>query len=510
LTYDPTPWSPGDTITAAKLNKIEQAVATGSLTAGPTGPAGPPGPAGASGNQGPQGPQGPVGQTGPQGPQGPTGPTGPAGSTGPQGPAGPTGPTGPGVPTGGSNGQILAKGSSADYDTVWIAPPSGGTVTVNPSATDGDFGVIPLDSFTGATDDQKLTNALSAVAADTYKRTILLTNRQYSFATVNRTAFSGLSIQGPGGYGNADKGASYIHSECRMSGSGPWFHNNSADVFDVSLRGLAFIGGSGASVLGHVGGGSWWRLHMRDITSSGLKSVLGSVAQQLLITGAHLDGFWEINNCYNTAFHLGGSDNRLWSNGGFLDSNTAFNTAGSANGQAHLWCDSLDNTTIGPLYITAEGPWAAVRIDGAAYGATGASFGGPLTFTGLQLEGRNIGAGCNGALVRMNGGIARFRDCNFNYAMISPASMGRTPADAGVIHHAAGQLLVDGTSYDRATGVAETVPFVYTASTGPCIVRSVQPVFHGGTWSTGLPRVALKSGTTENRITDATVTLITV
>ena len=118
---------------------------------GPQGEVGPQGPAGADSTvPGPQGPQGPQGETGPQGeagPQGPQGETGPQGPQGPAGEAGPQGPTGPqgetgaagakgddgdqgapgvGVPTGGTEGQVLAKASSTNYDTAWINPPSGG------------------------------------------------------------------------------------------------------------------------------------------------------------------------------------------------------------------------------------------------------------------------------------------------------------------------------------------------------------------------------------------------
>lgn len=99
---------------------------------GPTGPQGPQGVKGDKGDTGDTGPQGPIGLTGPTGPQGPqglkgdTGDTGPIGPTGPTGPTGATGATGPqgpagaGVPTGGTSGQILAKNTATDYDTVWI------------------------------------------------------------------------------------------------------------------------------------------------------------------------------------------------------------------------------------------------------------------------------------------------------------------------------------------------------------------------------------------------------
>jgi collagen type VII alpha len=107
--------------------------ATGATGAtGDTGPTGPQGDVGATGSTGATGPTGATGETGPQGLQGVTGPTGvtgatgdtgatgPTGPTGLTGPTGSTGPTGQGVPTGGTEGQILAKKTSTDYDTQWI------------------------------------------------------------------------------------------------------------------------------------------------------------------------------------------------------------------------------------------------------------------------------------------------------------------------------------------------------------------------------------------------------
>ncbi len=82
---------------------------------------------GATGATGPTGPQGPSGATGPQGIVGATGPSGaPSTIPGPTGPTGATGAAGVGVPTGGTTGQVLAKTSNTNYDTQWIASPSGG------------------------------------------------------------------------------------------------------------------------------------------------------------------------------------------------------------------------------------------------------------------------------------------------------------------------------------------------------------------------------------------------
>ena len=82
MAYKKQTWNDNDVITKAKLDHIEEGIASIELT---------PGPKGETGAQGPAGPQGATGETGPQGPAGPQGATG---ETGPQGPAGPTGPKG--------------------------------------------------------------------------------------------------------------------------------------------------------------------------------------------------------------------------------------------------------------------------------------------------------------------------------------------------------------------------------------------------------------------------------
>src|SRR6185295_3565145 len=54
--------------------------------------------------------------------EGPPGLTGPPGPIGPEGPEGAPGDDGLGVPTGGTNGQVLMKSSDTDFDTVWWTP----------------------------------------------------------------------------------------------------------------------------------------------------------------------------------------------------------------------------------------------------------------------------------------------------------------------------------------------------------------------------------------------------
>lgn len=62
MAYEPTTWKDGDTITAERLNKLEQGVKNEQV--------GPQGPKGDTGEQGPAGEKGEKGDTGAQGPAG--------------------------------------------------------------------------------------------------------------------------------------------------------------------------------------------------------------------------------------------------------------------------------------------------------------------------------------------------------------------------------------------------------------------------------------------------------
>jgi hypothetical protein len=123
---------------------------------GPKGEVGPQGPQGVQGEVGPQGEQGPQGIQGNQGIQGEIGPEGPKGQKGDQGekgekgeqgkrgPAGHSvaGPAGVGVKSGGSTGQVLAKASDRDYDTVWEDAAAGGGNSFTTIAVSGQSDIV--------------------------------------------------------------------------------------------------------------------------------------------------------------------------------------------------------------------------------------------------------------------------------------------------------------------------------------------------------------------------------
>lgn len=199
--------TPADPLTGDELMPIAQLGVTRSATLNQLATLAPAGPAGPPGDTGPEGPKGDTGAAGADGDTGPAGtdgktilngtgapagglgvdgdfyldtatsglygpktsgawgsPTSLIGATGSTGLKGDTGDAGPGVPSGGAAGQVLAKNSTTDYDTVWSTPGSGALTkiaSIGPlvaSTASLDFSAIPqtytslqLDLYTRAT-----------------------------------------------------------------------------------------------------------------------------------------------------------------------------------------------------------------------------------------------------------------------------------------------------------------------------------------------------------------------
>ncbi len=91
-----------------------------------------------------------LGAVGPQGPQGETGPKGEAGDNG------------QGVPTGGTEGQVLAKTDGTDFNTGWITPTGGGAALSLSHSLDLEDFVMP------AVNTSKALGTIAAVGAGTY------------------------------------------------------------------------------------------------------------------------------------------------------------------------------------------------------------------------------------------------------------------------------------------------------------------------------------------------------
>lgn len=363
-------------------------------------------------------------------------------------------------------------------------------------------GAVYLDEkqFTGANDDARLTNAMSYAAAQTYPPFIVLGNRSHTFSTA-RTLYNGFRLRGPGGPANPEIGsADGAHNPCKVqiNTSGTWLTSNASQLWNMAVMGgIGFRGTSSAQFLG--GSAVFWSGLIRDVSFSDFKGVLGSYATAVKLNLFHVDGFVEFQNGYDTPIHIAGSDNHLFLGTTNIDSDPAYATAGGVTGHPHVWFDYLEKSFIGPIYVTCESQWQGLRVTGPGYNSGSDNQGGPNWIHGAIIEGRNKSQPCYGSVVRVEGGITSFTDCWFGFGMSSPASMSHSPTDAGMIHQTSGALSVQGCLYDRASGVAESVPFIYSAG-GIARAYNTWHGSNGGTWS-GLPRVTGAGVTADSSVT---------
>lgn len=426
MPYVPTAWNPGDEVTSAKQNKIEQGIQTAQATA-------------------------------------------------------------------------EAAQSAVDQLTSVVnslgAGSGGSGSTVSSTA-----GAVSLWSFAGATPDAKLTNALSYAAAQTVTTPPILVSPDpavgsgsVSFSQAGRPWFNGLKIIYPYGFGNQQRGAESIPCDVRYTGTGAWWILPAGNTYDVEFAGIGFQGNSGSVFLDNPNNGVLWTSKLHDLGFNLWKHVLGSISNKLLLTACLFNGWWNINNSYNTAVHIGGSDCNLWLDGLLIDSPTSI-MGTTTPGNYHIWLDYLEKTEIGGIYMTAE-KVSGIRISG------GATTSGLVLNGQGRVEGRNTSQPTWGANILIEGGVNTIRDWWIAYGLSNPNQNGHTN-ETGVVTQTGGDTLFDGCYYDTASGVALTVPWI-SARGGKVRVVNARTGSKGGSWGANKPVVQAAGGTID---VDSTVT----
>jgi hypothetical protein len=376
-----------------------------------------------------------------------------------------------------------------------------------------DVGTVILDSFAGADAEARLTAAMSYAGAQTFPPIIFLADgtTEYLFTTTRTNPYDYCRIACPAVVSNPERNSqTKMGVKIRCTASNGLFRAISgATVWGLDLRYFALAGSSAGSFItcDSNGASQFYQAQIHQLSSHGMFSVIGKPAEVARFTAAIFSGYWEINNSYHGAVHMAGSDSTLFSDGAQFDSGPSFATSGGSVGDYHIWFDFLDKSTVGPLYVTCESNWNGVRVTGVSDPRTSTGNNpGFIQGYGWRIEGRNQNQGCNGSVLRVEGGLVMLDQPWLSYGMVSPATQGHSPADAGVVHQSGGILHIVRGSYDRAATVAGSVPWIYSSG-GRLFVDRAEFRSKGGTWPSGgysLPRVDQAGGTV---VADGSVTV---
>jgi len=353
---------------------------------------------------------------------------------------------------------------------------------------------VLLDTFDGATDDAKLTAALSYQAAATVKPAIILGNREYTFSQT-RTPFSGMRIRGSGytGFQNIEQGASLASTKVKLnvgSGSSSWLVGNST-VYSVQIADIAMTALAGGQFLDWPlgAGNTLYASSFGNLQFYGFQHVFGRPGEAAAVTLNSWYGDWNIVGVGGQQISVRGSDN--WFTPNVLN-------IGWRNAPADTYLARFENVAksfVRGWYMTCYNANSrAILVTGSA------SSQGGLFVSDSVIEGQNKDEWAAGALIKVQGGSATFTNIALNFAM-GGASMA-TPymGDSADIMVEGGSARFQNLDINKATGRAETIPILKVTG-GRASIKDVWGMPGGGAWS-ALPLAQAAGGTLFN---DATV-----
>lgn len=357
------------------------------------------------------------------------------------------------------------SGSIAADSDVTLGSPSGGQVLTYDSGDDkwknlaATPGVVQLDSFSGATDDDKLTAALSYAQTQTYIPAIQFPNRTVTLSQT-RIPFSGMKLIGPGAPGGPKNlelsSGKFSNSKVELNvgnGTASWMVATGT-VYDIYIGNIAFQGGSSSQFwhqpLSTAPG--LYAAQFDALTFYGFQHVFGQPSNQAALTQVFFTGHWQVIGPNDVQFCIAGSDNAFWT-AGYLNIGGNPSVDGANRFLIEL---SVGKTDVGKIYVTCNNGWLGVKCTGDL---------GGLNFFGGDFEGQNINNPCYGSVIRVEGGGVSFCGPWTAYAMSNPGTYSH-----GVIEVTGGNVLVDRPTYERGN-TAASVPYVY-CSGGKIEVRS--------------------------------------
>jgi predicted heme/steroid binding protein len=311
---------------------------------------------------------------------------------------GPQGPAGPGVPIGGTTGQILAKNSATNYDTLWIDNATGTVTSVNASGISGisvSGGPITASGtllITNTAPDQivSLTGAGTTIISGAYPTFTITSNDEYdgTVTSVNASGGVGISVSGvpitsSGTLTITNTAPDQVVSlsgtgTTSISGTYPSFTINSADQYigtvtsiattapitggTITASGTIGITQSGISTDGYLSSTDWNTFNNKQgtitLTTTGTSGAATLIGNTLNIPQYEAEGNYVTTattlTINGTTYDL--SANRSWSVGTVTSVNASAGTGISVSG--------VPITGSGTITITNTAPDQVVSLTG--------------------------------------------------------------------------------------------------------------------------------------------------
>jgi hypothetical protein len=369
---------------------------------------------------------------------------------------------------------------------------SGGSVAQNPVP-----GLVMLDSFPGATDDDKHAAAKSYAAAQTYVPLIGLGNRAHTFNGAQGQPYKGWGLWGPqAGWPNREQGVQRCTVTVTVT-NGPWIDHAANGYYGYTFGNIDFVGGGTTTQFFRASNSAnpAWKILGHNLGFQNFKGVFGNSTENCYIDLCTFTGPWSILSPLDTAMRIGGADALdLWTSGtlniGGGSTGPVSNTGGN---RFLLHFSGLSKCNVANIYCTADNAWRGLLCTGSM------SSGYGLQVSNSVFEGRNASTPGPGNMVRVEGGAVNFRGVNVNCGMAAPAATGNAngKADRGLFEVVGTdtQVTIDGMTVSHAAGITANTPVVYVEGTPGAVVCRVRNVMRsirsGGTaWETQLPVAA--------------------
>lgn len=354
-----------------------------------------------------------------------------------------------------------------------------------------------LDEFDG-TDDQRLDAAIAAqqAATDRNMPAIVLPSRPMTFTTP-RALYSGCKIVGPAEYsgqknpdisGGSRSGPEVTLGGSISSGTSSWWRSPGSDVNNVLMANFQVQGSQGGSVhqfLDFAGGGSMYPASFHSLSFNMMRGVFGRTDRKALMTQVTLTGDWTINNCWDCAIFVGGSDFNIAPSMMNIGVSQSASQTGDLN-RYFIKLDTAEATLSGKIYISTMNGWRGVLISG---NSSVDWYGGIVEgFKPTRVNGLLAGPG-PGSQVKITGGSVNLFGTKIGQGMDNPdaSENGLLIIDGNTSGQASTEVGLFGVQfYGQNMGTANAIDHNGGRLTAVGITRRTAET---GTW-TGRPKIS--------------------